>query len=289
MQCLAHDYLALLDRLDASGLDWPAVRALHLPRRAGNAAAAPAKDAEFCALALDDDSIGLGYVLLDATWPELEDLAGRAPALRAGAPALALARHLADAPGAWRTLGWATLNALTRHLSTRAGWSLPAATDTLAGLAPGPGEHLGMVGYFPPLVRRVAETGGRLTVLELRAELAGQAAPNVRVVLDPAELAACTQVLVTSTVLLNDTLDAVLAACRSARRVALLGPGASGLPGPLWARGVHVLAGTQVTDPAGFVQALVEGRSWSPHARKFTLQRDDDPGLDALLDRARGR
>lgn len=285
MHTVADDVLAILQRLEASGLDWPRVQALHLPRRP---ATPGAKDAEFCAVALDDGSLGLGYVLLDSTWPALEALAGD-PALQPGASALALARRLADAPGAWRTLGWATCNALMRHLGQRAGWQPPPADDALAGLAPGPDEHLGMVGYFPPLVRRVAETGGRLTVLELRAELAGQPSPQVRVVLDPAELAACTQVLITSTVLLNDTLDTVLAACRPARRIALIGPGAGGFTEPLWARGVSVLAGTQVVDPAGFVRALADGSSWSASARKFTLPREDDPGLDALLAQARGR
>ena len=37
------------------------------------------------------------------------------------------------------------------------------------------GDRVGMVGLFPPLVSRVLETGASLTVLELRADLAGTA------------------------------------------------------------------------------------------------------------------
>ena len=65
------------------------------------------------------------------------------------------------------------MNALTRELFDRAGFVPPAATDSIGGLDPRPGEHIGMVGFFPPLVKQVTACGARLTVLELRADLAG--------------------------------------------------------------------------------------------------------------------
>ena len=92
-----------------------------------------------------------------------------------------------------------------------------------------------------------AERGARLTVLELRADLAG-AHPGFEVTLDPAALRTCDKVLMTSTVLLNDSLDAVLAQCRQARAVAMIGPGAGCLPEPLFARGITALGGTVLSN-----------------------------------------
>jgi uncharacterized protein len=269
----AADLLALLER---AGPALPAVRALHLPM-----ADPDSKDGEFCAIELEDGSMGLGFVRLDDSLARLS-VPGLAQGLQ-GQDALAVARHFRDGQGAWRTLGFAACNAIAQHLYARIGFVPPAATDSLAGLDPQRGDHIGMVGFFPPLVRQVPPTGARLTVLELRADLAGLHPSGAQVVLDPAALGSCNKILCTSTVLLNGTLDRILEACRGAHQIALIGPGASGLGQPLWDRGVTVLAGTQVSDPAGFAAALRSGAPWSPFARKFILRREDDPGLARLL------
>ena len=154
-------------------------------------------------------------------------------------------------------------------------------TDSIAGLDPQPGEHIGMVGFFPPLVKPVTEHGARLTVLELRADLAGSH-PGFEVTLDPAALQACDKVLMTSTVLLNDTLDAVLAHCSRAHVFAMIGPGASCLPDALFARGVTLMGGVWIEQPDAFKMALAAGMPWGPHVRKFALERGDYPGVDAL-------
>lgn len=252
----------------------PRVRAVHLPPVPWNGR----KDGEFGAVELDSGAIGLSYVLLDDT---LARLAGCAADGQAGGPAggdpagarlvgrdaLALARLWRDGQGAERTLGFAAVNALSRHLFDRDGLVPPDATDSIGGLDPQPGEHIGMVGFFPPLVKPVTERGARLTVLELRADLAG-AHPGFTVTLDRDALRACDKVLMTSTVLLNDTLDAVLACCRSARAVAMVGPGAGCLPEPLFDRGVTAIGGNWIADRAGFVAALRSGAPWGRFARK---------------------
>jgi len=250
----------------------PRVKALHLPPVPWNGS----KDGEFGALELTDGSLGLSYVLLDDS---LAALAGGAQASAlAGADALQLAHGWRDGQGAARTLGFAAVNALSRHLFDRAGFVPPPATDSIGGLDPQPGEHIGMVGFFPPLVRQVTALGARLTVLELRPELAGEHA-GYTVTLDPRALNDCDKVLSTSTVLLNHTLDTVLANCRRARRIALIGPGAGCLPGALFGAGVTTLGGTWITDAPGFLQALRDGAPWSGCARKFTLHAADWPGL----------
>lgn len=258
---LTDDLLSQLERLLAGRV--PRVKALHLPPRPWTGS----KDGEFGAIELEDGSLGLGYVLLGDA---LEALAAGAAAPLAGADALTLARRWqADDPAA-RALGLAAVNALSRHLMDREGFVPPPATDSIAGLDPQPGQHLGMVGFFPPLLKAVTARGARLTVLELREDLAGEH-PGYRVTLDPADLRDCDAVLSTSTVLMNHTLEALLPHFSSARRIALIGPSAGCLPDALFARGVTAIGGTWITQPAGLIEALATGGPWSAHARKTLL------------------
>lgn len=253
----------VLDQLQAAlGGRAPAVRALHLPPMPWNGT----KDAEFGALELEEGSLGLSYLLLGDTLAALSADAG--PLV--GTDALTLARRWRDGQGAERALGFAAVNALSRHLFDRVGFVPPAATDSIGGLAPQAGDHIGMVGLFPPLLKQVTGSGARLTVLELRADLVGQHADH-EVTLDPAALQACDKVLCTSTVLLNDTFDDVLAQCRRARAIALIGPGAGCLPDALFRRGVTVMGGSWIVDRPAFVAALRAGEPWGRHAMKFAL------------------
>lgn len=261
---IAADLIALIERRLGPG-PAPRVRAVHLPPSPWTGT----KDGEFGAVELDSGALGLSYVLLDNTLAVLAGIGGRA---LVGTDALALARRWRDGTGAERTLGFAAVNALSRHLFDRDGRVPPDASDSIGGLDPQPGEHIGMVGFFPPLVKPVTERGARLTVLELRADLAGSH-PGFEVTLDPAALQACDQVLMTSTVLLNHTLDTVLAHCRHAKAVAMIGPGAGCLPEPLFERGVTAVGGTWIADRAGFIAALQSGAPWGHFARKVVWHR----------------
>ncbi|MFO1328987.1 MAG: DUF364 domain-containing protein [Rubrivivax sp.] len=253
----------------------PRVAALHLPPVPWDGS----KDGEFGAVELASGALGLSYLLLDDTLRSV----GAAAAAVQGADALALAARWADPAStpAQRALGFAAVNALTRELFDRAGFVPPPATDSIGGIDPQPAESIGMVGYFPPLVKQVTARGARLTVLELRQDLAGTH-EGFRITLDARDLAGCTQVLSTSTVLLNHTLDDVLAACRAASRFVLIGPGAGCLPDALFARGVTALGGTWIRDAAAFRDAIASGGKWSAAAGKCLLQASAYPGLVAL-------
>lgn len=122
-------------------------------------------------------------------------------------------------------LGFAAVNALSRPLFDRKGFAPLPAAGSLGELDLQTGDHLGMIGLFPPLVSQVRASGARLTVPELRADLAG-AGDGASVTLDAGELAHCNKVLSSSTVLINDTIDASLdRCCRLAERFALIGAG----------------------------------------------------------------
>jgi uncharacterized protein (DUF4213/DUF364 family) len=282
MAAYSADLLRLLAPLDAA-LGAPRIQALHLPPPPADGSS----KGEFAALVLDSGDLGLAYVLLGDTLARLRADEAAWQARLVGRTALEVAQALAGPPGLDRTLAAAAAQALAHGLMRRAGWAPPPAHDSLAGLAPGPGDHLGLVGLFGPLMDRLVASGARITVLELRAELAGLH-PGYEVSLDPAALAGCNKVLATGTLLLNDTLDDLLATLGGAERVALVGPTVGGLPDLLFARGVDVVGGTWVDDPAAFIQALRAGADRGDSARKYLLDRRDWPGVQALLARLVG-
>lgn len=277
MSTLAADLVDAARRI-ATALRPPPVARVLLP--AGGEG--PAGRGEFCAVQLGDGSTGLAYVLLGDTRSRL---AARPAASFRGRDAAALAEGLLGDDPAARSLGLAAVNALTRHLLDRAGFTPDLAGNSLGDLALGPDDRLGMVGFFPPLVKRAREAGIPLLVLELKSELV-QEGPGLTVTLDPARLGGCTEVVCTSTVLLNQSLEAVLGHARGCREFVLVGPSAGCVPDPLFARGVTGLGGAWVKDPAALLGRMERGERWGDAAAKSSLRRSAWPGLTALLERA---
>lgn len=261
----------------------PRIKALHLPPQPAADSARAESRGEFCALELSDGTLGLAYVLLGDTCAALH--AGPWRATLPGQDALALAERLPHSQDdCERVLAWAALNALTRHFHDRAGYCPPTSRDSLGQLPIEPGERIGMVGLFGPLIERILAAGAQLTVIELRPDLVTER-PNLRVTLDPAELRGCSKILCTSTVLLNDSLAPLLPHCADARWFAMIGPGAGCLPDALFERGVTLLGGSWVEDGPACIAAIERGESLNRATRKVAIARDEYPGAAALLAR----
>jgi uncharacterized protein (DUF4213/DUF364 family) len=276
----ANDYLAQLEAFCAVA-PAPRIKALHLPPSRGDTGD---NRGEFCAVELADGSLGLSYVLFDDTLARLA-AASDDDAL-AGADALTLARGYVHGQGIHKTIGFAVANALTRCLFDRAGFVPDASIDSIGHLRPEAGEQIGMIGFFKPLLGRILDSGARLVVVELNSELAGMA-EGYEVTLDATRLTQCTQVVSTSTLLLNDTLDRMLGYCHAARRFAMIGPSAGCLPDALFARGVTLLGGSWVLDRPAFLDALKSGEARGASARKVALTPQTWPGTAALMERLR--
>jgi len=281
LQPFAAELLELVARL-ADCFEPPRVRALIMPPVSESSG----KHAEFCALELEDGSLGLAYASLGDTLRALaRDLPGTTVA---GLASTDVAGWFRSTDTVRRMLAFAAINALSQSLFRRAGYVPEPAPGSVGALALGPGDHVGMVGLFQRLVEPILSSGARLTVLELDPELVSDEGSPYRVTLDSDDLRSCNKVISTSTVLLNDTLDRVLVACRHAERLVMIGPNAGCVPDPLFARGVHALGGSAVIDPTGFRVALQSGERWGRYARKYFIQRQQYPGVDALLAAARG-
>ncbi|MBL8502177.1 MAG: hypothetical protein JNL78_01975 [Rhodocyclaceae bacterium] len=240
----------------------------------------PGKEGEFCAVQLDCGSVGLAFTLLDGTLAALH-----ARGADSGRAAMDLVRGYAEGDGAARALGLAAINALTRRLYDRAGFVPDDSVDSFGSLGLKAGDRLGMVGHFTPLIEQARALGIPVTVLELKAELVREEAGLV-VTLDPGRLAGCNKIVSTSTLLLNDTFEAVSAAWRGAEAVAIVGPSAGCPPDALFAAGVSAVGAAWVVDAEAFLARVAAGGKWGPTSRKVTLTPQHYPGLDALLAKA---
>jgi uncharacterized protein (DUF4213/DUF364 family) len=245
---------------------------------------APGKEGEFCAVQLDDGSVGLSFALLGGA---LRQLHAR-PARAAGTPAAELVEGYASGDGPERALGLATINALTRRLYDRAGFAPGDSADSFGALDLRPGDRLGMVGHFSPLIRQARALDIPVVVLELRADLVREE-PGLVVTLDAQRLGGCNKIVSTSSLLLNDTFEQVAAHWRHAQAVAIVGPSAGCPPDALFAAGASAVGCAWVVDPQAFLARVAAGEKWGTTARKVTLTPPGYPGLDRLLEAAAAR
>jgi uncharacterized protein len=242
----------------------------------------PGKEGEFCAVQLNDGSVGLSFTLLEGT---LRKLHARTD-LAAGMPAMELVAGYATGDAAARALGLATINALTRRLYDRAGFEPDEAVDSFGSLALAAGDRLGMVGQFPPLIRQARALGIPVVVLELKAELVREE-PGLVVTLDSSRLAACNKIVSTSTLLLNDTFEQVASYWSHAEAVAIVGPSAGCPPDALFAAGVSAVGAAWVTEADTFLARVAAGQMWGAASRKVTITPQRYPGFDQLIGEAR--
>jgi uncharacterized protein (DUF4213/DUF364 family) len=173
----------------------------------------------------------------------------------------------ATAPGPLRrAIGIATLNALSALVLERhgvAGGRCVAGLDALAAADIRANDTVAMVGAFVPFIKKLKGQVAGLRVVDKHKEaLKVDEAMFWR----PPEMAMQTLseasvVIITGSALVEGGLDSLLQAARNARSVVLAGPTASSWPPPFFARGVHVLGGVRVTEPAKLMQLVSEGGS----------------------------
>ena len=274
------ELLDLLQRI-CRLLPVPAVHRVYIPEPRPH----EARHTEFGLVELADGSAGLYYAWLGESQQGMTRRYAE-PVLRDLTP-LALAQYLQREDDAGRSLGMAAVNAVSQFLFRQAGYTPPAAGDSMGALDLDATDHLGMVGYFPSLVDRLRQAGIRTTVLEKKTRFQG-AQGSVRVSLDPDDLNDCNKVLCTAATLLNDSMDEVLQHTGGADTVVVVGPTAGFLPDPLFRRGVDAVGGTRILDAGAAISALQQDAGLGGCAQRYLIRRRDYPGGDALLDKAAG-
>jgi uncharacterized protein (DUF4213/DUF364 family) len=277
MSSLSSDYLAIGERL-AAALGCPAVSGLYLP--------APVADEtfrdEFGFVFLADGSVGPFYVSMGDILQRLWLLYPQPEACRADTATLL--RGFASRDLASRALALGTYNALTASLYRAVAFAPPDRSSDIVVPRPPPAEPVGMVGYFCPLVDRLTEQGRSVLILERSPQRVPER-NGVSVTVDPRDLRICDSVLCTASTLVNDSLEALLAVVGREVPFELIGPSGSGLPDPLFARGVRAVGGISFVDRERLLAHLHRGESWGSAGRKYQLQRSGYPGLAKLIER----
>ncbi len=232
---------------------------------------------EFGFVFLEDGSIGPFYVSLDDTRAELERRL-----VIDGLPNTWSFPHWLERDSlAQRALAIGLFNACSDHVMRRAGF-VPTHVPAAGKRDPQPGETIGMVGYFRPLVKNLKSRGCDLIVLERQPERV-TIEQGVRVATKPQALAGCRSIICTASTLINDSLDTLLSAATTAESFALIGPTASGLPDVLFAHGVTATGGIWFDDASAVQEKLSQHASWGKVGQKFELTPANYPGIDALL------
>lgn len=165
-----------------------------------------------------------------------------------------------------RALAIATLNALVETLWRRDGapdTALEGDGDAFDAIGLQPGEHVALVGAFPPYMRYLRKHSQPFHVLEMDpSTLKPEELPYYQPAERAPQVVPQADVLVTTgTTLLNGSLDALLRLLRPDARAAVIGPTATLVPGPYQRRGVTIVGGTRVLAIDELLELLAEGGS----------------------------
>lgn len=235
----------------------------------------PERDSEFGIVVLEDDSAGLYYAWLGDAQKGMNER--YAPGEFIGQSPLKLVEFYKSDDEADRSLGMAAINAISQSVMRQAGISLPDAGSSMGELDVRAGDRVGMIGFFPSLVRRLQAMQVQVTVIERKQHLLREE-EYLRMTMDPAALRRCNKVLSTASTLLNDSLDEILGFCTLAERIVVVGPTAGFLPDPLFSRGVSAIGGSQIVDTRLAIARMGQDQGMGDAARKYLLRKENYPG-----------
>ncbi len=270
------DELLNLVETVAEQVDLPPVDWVYIPEPDPG----PGRHTEFGIVTLKDGSAGLYYAWLGASQ---KGMGSRyQPDRFSGSHPVELVRYCAGADEADCSLGLAAVNAITRHVFRQADLTPGDAPDSMGILDITSSDHVGMVGYFPSLVKRLRNNGTRLTVIEKKPQF-HKRQDNFLVSADLQDLEGCNKVMITASTLLNNSIDEVLEYSRAAQRRVMIGPTAGFFPDPLFARGISAIGGAEIRSADQARQRLSANQGLGESARKFLLSARDYPGLGPMM------
>jgi len=118
----------------------------------------------------------------------------------------------------------------------------PQGPDAAYSVAIRDTDQIGVVGYIEPLINSLRNKGYRLFVFERDESFRDRAYMESA---QPELLPKCQVVFITSSTLINRTLENILSHCSNAREIIMVGPSTPLYPEAFKGTGVTVLAGTR--------------------------------------------
>ena len=212
----------------------------------------------YTAVCTDDGGVGVAYTPESnkgkcCVLPPDEDYEGRS--------ASEVLELLLSDSDLHRTIGLALVNALNHGQAL----ALPEDRDNSVmfdTLGIDRGTRVAMVGHFAPIVARLKERGSQVEVVD-RGKGLGDEQRFSEMLASWAQVA-----IVTSTSIINDTFDDLLARMGKDVRVALMGPSTPLLKGPFQGN-VRLLAGTVPMDPEATLRAVRQAKG-TPVIQRFS-------------------
>ncbi len=148
-----------------------------------------------------------------------------------------------------RALGLATANAL---IKTDPPYDQSDAIDLMKLDSK---DRVAMVGFFPPLPKKIEDRGARLTIIERDPRKAAPLGKKEQTEI----MRTCSVAIITATTILNGTIEGVLNDLGKARHSALLGPSTPLIPEVFRDTPVNHLGGALVSDSAEVMRIISEG------------------------------
>jgi len=234
------------------------------------------KDAQFMAISLEGGATGISFVLLPDE--KMEEYTALQPPDLIGKDPRGFALEFGNDDPVKEMISLASINAICQHVMRTADFPVDYATDSLGLLSVSAGDRIGMVGLFFGLIKKIKNAGAELVVIEKKDEFI-QEFPDLPITLDATKLSTCNKILCTSTTILNNSLDEILAHCSPDAFVSIIGPTAGYFPDPLFARGVDVVGGRVVKNGAQFLQLLTERKRWGDATQRTCFQKETYTGI----------
>lgn len=163
------------------------------------------------------------------------------------------------------TVGMAAINALSSVLLEKDDCKYkPSAYGNALELVDITGnDTVAMVGAFTPFIKKISEITEKLFVIEKNPRVVGkddtfkiESAERLEEIIPRANI-----LIITGVTLVNHTLGPILDLAEKASEIVVVGPTASVYPEPLFKRGVTVMGGVRITDPARMIHLIGEAGS----------------------------
>lgn len=271
---ISSDYLRILNEI-AIKVQIPSIKEIIVP-----IVDEKAKKSNFAAITLEDDTIGVFYIALtQEVKKEIEKIDSKE---YKGISPIDLAMKFSSKELYKKSLSMGCINAISQYVFKKTNFPFDYTSDSLGLLNIKEKDVVGMVGFFPPLVSIIEKKRNQLIIIEKKEDLVKKE-KNWVVTLDPAKLEKCNKVLITSTTILNDTIDDILKFCSNAEKISIIGPTAGFLPDPLFKRGINVVGGTRIYDVKKFSHNIRNNIRWSSAAKKYVIEREKYVGYAELL------
>ncbi len=157
----------------------------------------------------------------------------------------------------------AVINAISEKEISNGKYHIVKHKDTLEVLDIGSLSKVTVVGAFHSYIKKLAETGCILKVLELNEDALSDEHKHFFVPVHQAEsiLSESDIVIITGSTLVNETLDDLLGMIKNNAQIAVIGPSSSLFPDVLFDRGVTIIGATVISDKETMFRIISEGGS----------------------------